>query len=236
MNKVSTIARKEVAWYFNTPVGYVLLGLFGALANFLALRDIFLRQQADLSGLFTVLPWLLLVFAAAAAARSVAEERKNGTLEVLLSLPITETDIILGKFWGLGMFGLLVLGSTLPTVVIVALLGKPDFGIIFAGYLGGALLVWALLAVGEFISALSTNQAAAVFTALVVFFLLLIIGSPLITDQMPVALRSVFFFVSPAARFESIARGVIELRDVVYFLSLTAGFLYLSVEVLKRRN
>lgn len=236
MNKILTIAKKEFAWYFNTPVGYVLLGLFGALGNFLAVRDIFLRGQADLYALFVFLPWLLMILAAAVSARAIAEEKKTGTFEVLLTLPVTNTEVILGKLGGLGMLGLLGVLTTLPTVGIIFALGNPDGGIIAAGYLAAFLLILSLMSIGVFLSTLTENQVGAVFTSLVVFFLIMIIGSPLITDQAPRFLRGVFFFISPSARYENMAKGVVDLRDIVYFISIIAGFLYLSVEILKRNN
>lgn len=236
MRKILTIARKELAWYFNTPVGYVLLGLFAALTNFLAVRDIFLRNQASVQALFTFLPWLLMVLVAAVAMRAVAEEKKSQTLEVLLTLPVTEAEVILGKFGGLGILGIFALVTTLPTAGVVVVLGKPDVWVIAAGYLAALLLGLALVSLGIFISTISTNQVAAVFSALTVFFLIMIIGSPLITDQVPRFVRGAFFFISPIARYENIARGVVDVRDLVYFVSLMVGFLYLSVEMLKRRN
>ena len=232
MNKVLTIARKEIAWYFNTPVGYVLLGLFAGLANFLAVRDIFLRRQASLSALFVFLPWLFLVLVAAVSMRAIAEEKKTGTLEVLLTLPITKREVILGKFLGLGVFGLLGILTTLPTMGVVVSLGNPDLGLIFAGYLAAMLLMLSLLAIGLYLSTIAKNQVGAVFTTMVVFFLIMVIGSPLITDQAPRFMRSVFFFISPVARYENMVRGVVDLRDFVYFISVVVGFIYLSVEAL----
>jgi ABC-2 type transport system permease protein len=236
MQKILTIAKKELGWYFNTPVGYVLLGLFAALANFLVVRDVLLRQQADLSALFVLLPWLLMVLIAAVCARAIAEEKKSGTLEVLLTLPIKKSELILGKFLGLGIFGLIAILTTLPVVGIVALLGNPDIGVIIAGYLASFLFALSLLSIGIFISTTSTNQVAAVFISIIVFFVIMVIGNPIITDQVPRVARNAFFFISPVARYESMARGVVDLRDVVYFASVVMGFLYLSVETLKRSN
>lgn len=234
MSRILTITRKELTWYFNTPVGYVLLGLFAALANFLVVRDIFLRGQANLSALFVFLPWLLLVFVAAVSMRAIAEEKKSGTLEVLLTLPITKTEVILGKFVGLGVFSVVALAATIPIPALLYALGSPDGGVILAGYLASLLLALALLSIGVFVSTISTNQVAAVFTALVVFFLIMVVGSPLITDQVPRVVRSIFFFISPIARYENMTRGVLDVRDLVYFVSVLVGFLYLSVEMLKR--
>lgn len=236
MRKVLTIAKKEVIWYFNNPVGYVLLGLFAALANFLVVRDIFLRNQASAQALFTFLPWLLMVLVAAVAMRAIAEEKKSQTLEVLLTLPVTETQVTIGKFIGLGLFLASALISVLPVPITLFALGAPDVGIIVAGLLAVLLLSLTLLTIGLFISTVSKNQVGAVFTALVVFFLIMVIGSPVITDQVPRFARSVFFFISPIARFENMARGVVDARDVVYFVSIMVGFLYLSVETLKRRT
>lgn len=236
MRKILVIAKKEFIWYFNTPVGYVLLGLFAALTNFLAIRDVFLSKQASSQALFVFLPWLLMVLVAAVAMRAIAEEKKSQTLEILLTLPITGTEVILGKFVGLGFFVLITIASVLPVPITLLALGEPDIGIIIAGLLAAMLLALTLLTIGLFISAVSKNQVGAVFTALVAFFLILVIGSPLITEQVPRFMRSVFFLVSPIARYENMARGVVDVRDLVYFVSVMAGFLYLSVETLKRRS
>lgn len=236
MNKIFIIAKKELAWYFNNPAGYVLLGLFAALSNFLAIRDILLRNQATIDALSLILPWLALVLVAVVAMRSIAEERKNGTLEILLTLPLSQGEIILGKFFGLGMFMLTAIITVLPIPLTLTVFGRPDWGIIIAGLLAILFFVLTLLTIGLFISSITQDQVAAVFTSLVVFFLIMVIGTALITDQVPKFMREAFFFISPIARYQNMARGVIDFRDVVYFLSLIGGFLYLSIEVLKRER
>jgi len=234
MKNIKTIAKKELSYYFNTPVGYIILGILGALVNFLAIRDILIRGQVDLTPIFSIFPWLLLIVIAVISARTIAEEKKTGTFEVLLTLPVKLEEIIMGKFVGLKIFSSLAVLTILPTIIAVFVLGKPDPGVVVASLLAAFLYAQTLSAIGIYISASSKNTLAAVFVTIITFFLVMIIGSPLITDQFPRVFQSVFFFVSPVARYQNMAKGVIDLRDVVYFVSTIAAFLYLSVQKLKR--
>ena len=236
MKNIKTIAKKELSFYFNTPTGFIILGIFGALINFLAIRDILIRDQADLMPIFSILPWLLLVVVAVISARSFAEEKKSGTFEVLMTLPLKLQEIVLGKFAGLKMLSGLTVLSLLPTIIAVFILGKPDPGVIFASLLAAFLFAQILIAIGMYISTTSKNTLSAVFVSIIVFFIVMIIGSPLITDQFPRIFRGIFFFISPMARYQNMAQGVIDLKDVIYFISVIAAFLYLSIEQLKRNR
>ena len=236
MNNIKTIAKKELSFYFNTPTGFVILGVFGALVNFLAIRDILLREQADLTPIFSILPWLLLVVVSVISARSFAQERKDGTMEILLTLPIKLEEIVIGKFIGLKIFSFLAILTMLPTTILLFALGRPDPGVIIASYIAAILFAQTLAAIGIYISATSKNTVTAVFVSVIVFFVAVIIGTPIITDQFPRLVRSAFFFISPVSRYQNMARGVLDLRDIVYFLSVIGGFLYLTIERLKRNR
>jgi ABC-2 type transport system permease protein len=238
MNRIRSVALRELRAYFNSPIAYVFLLAFvgAALFTFFNANAFFARGQADLRGLFQAIPLLTLLLVPALTMRLWAEEAKTGTLELLLTLPAKDIELVIGKFlasWILLLVGLLL---TLPLALSVAFLGRLDWGPVVGGYVGALLLGAAYLAVGQFVSALTENQILAFILAFVVCLVLYGVGTELFaglfSDRTAAVLRS----LGTGSRFDSIARGVIDLRDMLYYLSLTFFFTALSVAALRARR
>ncbi len=235
MSRVKAVALRELRSYFNSPIAYVFLLVFvgAALFTFFNVQAFFARGQADLRGLFEAVPLLMLLLVPALTMRLWAEEAKSGTIELLLTLPAKDVELVAGKFlasWALLAVGLTI---TLPLAMTVSTLGNLDWGPVLGGYLGALLLGAAYLAVGQFVSALTQNQILAFILALLVCVLLYGVGSEAVTglfsDRAATALRA----LGTGSRFSSIARGVVDLRDLLYYASLTLFFLGLSVSALR---
>jgi ABC-2 type transport system permease protein len=235
------VARREFAAYFATPVATVFLVIFLVLAGALTftLGGFFTRGQADLLPFFNLLPWLFLFLIPALAMRLWAEERRSGTIELLLTLPVTPAEAVLGKFLAAWGFAGVALALTFPLVLTVNWLGAPDNGAILAGYLGGFLLAGAFLALGAAASALTRNQVIAFVLALAGGFLFVAAGTPVVGDflsaQWPV-LAETARALSLGARFEGFARGVIAAPDLVFFASFIGFFLFLNAAILELRR
>ena len=228
MHSTLVINRRELASYFATPLAYVFIVIFLALAGTLAffLGGFFERGQDDLQPLFNFLPWLYLVLIPALAMRLWAEERKSGTIELFLTLPISIGAAVIGKFLAAWEFAFIPLILTFPFWITVNYLGHPDNGVVIASYVGAQLMAGAFLAVGGALSALSKNQVIAFVITAAVCFLLTVSGSPIVLGFLKgwapqVVLDTVASF-SVLTHFNSIVRGVLDLRDVVFFLSVIA--------------
>ncbi len=238
LRHVRTVAGREMRAYFNSPIAYVFLLVFAgsALFTFFNINAFFSRGQADLRGLFNAVPLLTLFLVPALTMRLWAEEAKLGTMEVLLTLPVRDQELVAGKFlasWALLGVGLAL---TLPLALTVEALGNLDWGPVMGGYLGALLLGAAYLAVGQFVSALTENQILAFILALVVCLALYGLGAEgfagLFSDRTASLLRA----AGTGSRFESIARGVVDLRDFLYYASLTMFFLVSSVAALRAKR
>ncbi len=229
---------RELKSYFATPVAYIFIVIFLALAGTLTffVGDFFGRGQADLSTFFAFHPWLYLLLIPAVAMRLWAEERKSGTIELLLTLPITLTQAVIAKFLAAWAFIAIALAATFPMWLTVAWLGRPDHGVILAGYLGSLIMAGAYLAIGSAMSALTKSQAIAFVLAAAVCFLFTASGSPLslglLSDWLPAGLLEALTSFGFLVHFNAIMRGVIDLRDVVFFGSTIVFFLYVNVVVL----
>src|SRR3989338_3506893 len=172
--KIKTIIKKELAWYFNNPGGFVLIALFIGFGNFLFFRDLFINGNATLLPSFQTVPWLLIFLTAGIAMRSFAEEKRNGTFEVLVSLPLTEWELVLGKFLTAFIIVFTCFFGSLTLPLTLIFLSKPDLGTILSGYVGLLLFSAALLSIGIFISTLTKNQVVSLISTLLVFFLLIV--------------------------------------------------------------
>src|SRR5499433_1617400 len=226
------IARREFAAYFSSPLATTFLIVFVALTGAFAfyVGGFFDRGQADLAPFFQYHPWLYLLLVPAVAMRLWAEERKSGTIELLMTLPISPWEAILGKFlaaWGFIGVALLL---TLPMWITVNVLGSPDNGVILAGYVGSFLMAGAFLAVGSCISALTKNQVIAFIVAATLCFLLVMSGLELVLNVLrawaPGFLVSAVSSMSFLSHFDRIAKGVLDLSSLVFYLSLIAFALF----------
>ncbi len=240
MTGLSVIVRRELYSYFATPVAYVFVAIFLMLAGIFTFYpgQFFERGQADLVSFFNYLPWLFLVLVPAVAMRLWAEERRSGTVELLMTLPLNPSVVVLGKFLGAWLFIGLALALTFPLWITVNFLGQPDNGVILATYLGGWLMAGGFLAIGSCLSALTRNQVVAFILTLVVGFLFVVSGFPMVQDAFvgwgPVWLLDGLSAISFLAHFDAIGRGVIDWRNLLYFLLVIAVWLLATVQVLKR--
>jgi ABC-2 type transport system permease protein len=225
------ICRRELGGYFATPLAYVFIVIFLVLAGVLTffVGDFFERGQADLQVFFTFHPWLYLVLIPAVSMRLWAEERNSGTIELFLTLPIRLSEAVLGKFLAAWLFIGIALALTFPFWLTVRFLGEPDNGVILASYIGSWLMAGAILAIGAAVSAATKNQVIAFVVSAAIVFVLIAAGTPtvlgLFQGWAPEALIHAVAGASLFGHFTAVTRGVLDLRDLFYFLSLIAAFL-----------
>jgi ABC-2 type transport system permease protein len=238
MSNVRAVFRRELRSYFSTPLAYVFIVIFLMLMGTFTfyLGGFYERGQADLRPFFNYHPWLYLFLVPALAMRLWAEERKSGTIELLLTLPITPWQAVLGKFLAAWVFAGIALLLTFPIWITVNYLGDPDNGVILAGYVGSFLMAGGFLAIGSFVSACTRNQVIAFVITVVVCFGFLLAGFPLVLDLFsgwaPQALVDGIASLSFLTHFANLSRGVLELRDLVYFALVIGAFLYATTIVL----
>lgn len=231
MRNIGIIFRRELASYFATPLAYIFIVIFLVLAGALAffLGNFFERGQADLQAFFTFHPWLYLVLIPALSMRLWAEERKSGTVELFLTLPISMAQAVLGKFLAAWAFAGIALALTFPFWITVNYLGAPDNGVILASYVGSFLMAGAFLAIGACLSALTKNQVIAFVITAAACFLFTVSGSPIVLGPLqgwaPEAVLQAVASFSFLTHFSAIMRGVIDARDALFFLSVIGVFL-----------
>jgi ABC-2 type transport system permease protein len=231
MRSIGTIFRRELASYFATPLAYVFIVIFLVLAGALTffLGDFFERGQADLQPFFSFHPWLYLVLIPALSMRLWAEERRSGTIELFLTLPVRLSEAVLGKFLAAWCFAGIALALTFPFWITVNILGQPDNGVILASYFGSWLMAGAILAIGAAISALTKSQVIAFVLTAAAVFVLTVAGTSVVIDIVrgwaPQGVIRVVAAASLYGHFNTITRGVLDLRDIVYFVSIIAAFL-----------
>jgi ABC-2 type transport system permease protein len=236
--------RREFASYFATPLALVFIVIFLALAGLFTffLGGFYERGQADLAPFFNYHPWLYLFLMPALSMRLWAEERKSGTIELLMTLPITPWQAVIGKYLAAWAVAGLALVLTFPVWITVNYLGHPDNGVILASYIGSFLMAGAYMSIGACISATTKNQVIAFVVSVAVCFLFTVSGAPLVIDFFrawaPIALVNAISSFSFLTHFTSIMQGVIDLRDLIFFFSLIALFLTANIVVvdLKRAS
>jgi ABC-2 type transport system permease protein len=238
MNGVTAVLKRELASYFATPVAYVFIVIFLVLASTFTfyLGNFYERGQADLASFFTFHPWLFLFLVPALSMRLWAEERKSGSIELLMTLPIDVWQAVLGKFLAAWVFTGIAIALTFPIWITVNYLGDPDNGVILAAYIGSLLMAGGFLAVGSCISAATKNQVIAFILSVVACFVLLLAGFELVLDVFsgwaPQAVVDAVASLSFLTHFTNISKGVIDLRDLIYFALLIAACLYANTIVL----
>jgi gliding motility-associated transport system permease protein len=242
LRATAVIAKREFAAYFATPLAAVFLTIFVALTGAFAfyVGGFFERGQADLSTFFAFHPWLYLLLVPAVAMRLWAEERKSGTIELLMTLPISPWEAVLGKFLAAWAFVGLALVLTFPIWITVNLLGSPDNGVILASYLGSFLMAGAFLAIGSFVSALTKNQVIAFILAATICFLFVMSGVDLVQNTLqawaPGIVAAAVSSMSFLTQFEQITRGVIEAPTLVLFASIIVFALFANVIAIDQKK
>lgn len=227
---------KEFRSYFNSPIAYIFIISFLIITNWLFFKSFFILGQATMRMYFNYLPWLFLFFAPAITMRMWSEEMKLGTLETLMTLPVRDIDLIVGKFFA--SYGLLVLTILLTFTIpmTVAALGNPDDGPIVGGYLGAILMGGAYIAIGLFVSSLTENQIVAFIIAISICFGMLIVGEDFVLMAIPPSIAPILDFIGLGTHFDSIGRGVLDSRDFLYYLSVIGIFLFLNVRTIQSRK
>jgi len=242
MHNTYIIAKREFQAYFATPVAYVFLVIFLAMTGSFAffLGEFFTRGQADLASFFSYHPWLYLALIPAISMRLWAEERNSGTIELLMTLPISSTEAVVGKFLAAWAFTAIALALTFPMWVTVNVLGDPDNGVIIASYMGSFFMGGAFLAIGACLSAVTKSQVIAFIMSATVCFLFTMSGLDLVLNFFrvwaPDVLVEAIASFSFLTHFQAVTNGVIDLRDAVFFLSLIAFWLFANVIVVDMKK
>jgi ABC-2 type transport system permease protein len=231
MRNVGIIMRRELASYFATPIAYVFIIIFLALSSYFTfyIGGFYERGQADLAPFFNFHPWLYLFLIPAISMKLWAEERNSGSIELLMTQPLTLWEAVLGKFLAAWIFTCIALALTFPLWITVNYLGRPDNGAIVAAYIGSLLMAGGFLAIGSCISALTRHQVIAFIVTVVVCFIFLLLGfSPvlaLLHDVIPEGMLNAIASLSLLTHFSTIEKGVIDIRDLLYFGMLIGLFL-----------
>ena len=239
MNLVWTIAKRELGGYFTSPVAYVFLVIFLLLAGFFTFTAgaFFERGEAGLGAFFAWHPWLYLILVPAVGMRLWSEERRAGTIELLLTMPVTTAQAIIGKFLASWLFLALALALTFPVIITANVLGDPDNGVIFTGYIGSLMLAGAYLAVSCMTSAMTRNQVVAFILSVVLCLFLILAGFSPVTDLMvrwasPAFIDTVAAF-SVMTHFDGFQKGVIDSRDLLFFLSVIGFALFATGAIIR---
>jgi len=236
------IIKRELAGYFGSPVAYVFIVIFLLLCGFFtfSVSRFYEFGQADLRAFFQWHPWIFLFLVPAAGMRLWAEERRIGTIELILTLPLTLTEVILGKFLASWLFVGIALFLTFPLILTVTYLGDPDLGAVFCGYFGSFLMAGAYLSVASMTSSLTRNQVISFILSVVICLFLVLSGWPPVTDILsgwsPLWLVDVISGFSFMPHFTSMERGVLDLRDLIYFVSVIFFMLFSNGVILQNRK
>ncbi len=238
MHNIKAIMKRELHGYFSTPVAYVFIVIFLFMTGIFTfyVGSFYERNQADLEPFFNFHPWLYLFLLPAIAMRLWSEERKTGTIELLMTLPVTVADAVVGKFLAAWIFSAVALALTFPIWITVNYLGEPDNAVILSAYIGSLLMAGGFLAIGSCVSALTRSQVIAFVIGAAICFLFVLSGFPMVLNLFqawaPQALIDAIASFSFLTHFSSISKGVIDLRDLVYFVVLILFWLYATVVVI----
>ncbi|MFW5704077.1 MAG: ABC transporter permease subunit [Patescibacteria group bacterium] len=227
---------KELRYYLDNPVGYIIIGLFAVLANFFFVKDIFVVGSASMRPFFELIPWLFLVFVPALSMRMIAEERRSNTIETLLALPVSELQIVLAKF--LTLIALISIGLMLTLGLPIALVAVSDLYVpeLLIGYLGLILCGGLFAAVSLFFSSLTRNQVVAFLSSIVVLFFFLVMSTDVIATVIPRAVMNVLQLFDPFTYLRMFFKGLLDIRAVIYFFSFSILLLLITVINVEKRS
>lgn len=242
MNLIKPVFKRELRSYFATPIAYVFIVIFLILSGVFAFYfgGFYERGQADLTSFFEFHPWLYLFLVPAIAMRLWSEERESGNIELLMTLPVSKLDLVIGKFLAAWAFIGIALLLTFPIVISVNYLGDPDNGLVVASYLGSFLMAGGFLAIGSCISAATKNQVIAFIITVVICFLFLLAGFPVVLNFFKIFVPQVFVdaiaSTSFLTHFDSIKKGVLDLGDILFFALMVAVWLYATSIVIDMKK
>jgi ABC-2 type transport system permease protein len=234
MSPALVISRREIRTYFNSPVAYIVVTVFTGITGYLFFTQLFLEKQAELRQLFSFMPFLFMFMVPAITMRLLADERSSGTLELLSTMPVRDWEVVLGKFLAALALVCTAVGLTLVFAITVKTLGPLDRGPAIGGYIGLVLMSGAYVAIGVMCSAFTRNSIIAFIASFGISFALYLFGR--LTQFMPTSLQPLVAFLSIDGHFDNIGRGVIDTRDVLYYLSVIATCLLLATTSLESRR
>jgi len=238
---MKALFKKELLFYFNSPLGYISIVLFGVFANFMFVKDIFVYGSAPLRPFFEIVPWLFMIFIPALTMRLIAEEKRTNTIEVLMSMPISEMQIVISKWLStvlmVGVGLILTMGLPISMYLLTKQVGVrlylPE---VFVGYFGLILLASAYISISLFFSSITKNQIVAFLTSALVIFFLMIFSTDFAASILPKLLQNYLNYLSPTTQLDSLIKGVLDLRSIFYFVSVDALFIFLTVIGLENRQ
>jgi ABC-2 type transport system permease protein len=234
MSPALVISRREIRTYFNSPVAYIVVTVFTIITGYLFFTQLFIEKQAEMRSFFGLMPLLFMFVAPALTMRLLADEKSTGTLELLITLPVRDWEVVLGKFLAAMALLCTALGLTLVFAFTVKALGPLDRGPAIGGYLGLVLMGGAYIAIGVMTSSFTRNSIVSFILAFAITFVLYLFGR--LTQFAPPSLQGLFSFLSIDSHFENISRGVIDSRDVIYYLSVIGVTLLVATLSLESRR
>jgi ABC-2 type transport system permease protein len=234
MSPALVISRREIRTYFNSPVAYIVVTVFTIITGYLFFTQLFLEKQAEMRGFFGIMPLLFTFLIPAITMRLLADEKGSGTLELLITMPVRDWEVVVGKF--LAAMALLVasLGLTLAFVITVRLMGPLDRGPTIGGYIGLLLMGGSYVAIGVMCSSFTRNSIVAFIVAFAISFALFLFAR--LTQFVPESIQPLISFLSTEGHFENVSRGVVDSRDVIYYLSLMGVCLLVATTSLESRK
>jgi ABC-2 type transport system permease protein len=234
MTPALVISRREIRTYFNSPVAYIVVPVFVIITGYLFFTQLFLEKQADMRGFFNIMPLLFMFMIPAITMRLLADEKSSGTLELLITMPVRDWEVVVGKFLAAMALLCTAIGLTLVFAITVKSLGPLDRGPAIGGYLGLVLMGGAYIAIGVMASALTRNSIVSFIVAFAISFALYLLGR--LTQFLPQSLQKLVAFLSIDGHFENIGRGVVDSRDVIYYLSVMTVCLLIATLSLESRR
>lgn len=233
---MKSLFKKELSFYFNNPIGYIIAVLFAVFAQFLFVKDLFLRGDSSMRPFFDLVPWLFLIFVPALSMRMFAEEKRTNTIEVLLSLPINELAIVGAKFCALLFFGAVSLALTVSTPILLSIIGKPTLSEIAVAYGGSVMLLAAFISLSLFFSSLTKNQIIAFLSSVIVIFVLILLGTDFFASFIPRFFQEYLTAFSPISHYDSFLKGLVDVRSVFYFVSFAGLFIFMTMVSVEKRD
>ncbi|HEX3901584.1 MAG TPA: ABC transporter permease subunit [Polyangia bacterium] len=234
MTPALVISRREIRSYFNSPVAYIVVPVFVVLTGYLFFTQLFMEKQADMRGFFNIMPLLFMFLIPAITMRLLADERSSGTLELLITMPVRDWEVVVGKFLAAMALLCTAIGLTLAFAITVKSLGPLDRGPTIGGYLGLVLMGGAYVAIGVMASSLTRNSIVSFIVAFAISFALYLLGK--LTQFLPESWQKLVAYLSIDGHFENIGRGVVDTRDVIYYLSVMTVSLLVATLALDSRR
>jgi ABC-2 type transport system permease protein len=234
MTPALVISRREIRTYFNSPVAYIVVPVFVIITGYLFFTQLFLEKQADMRGFFNIMPLLFMFMIPAITMRLLADEKSSGTLELLITMPVRDSEVVIGKFLAAMALLCTAIGLTLVFAITVKSLGPLDRGPTIGGYLGLVLMGGAYVSIGVMASALTRNSIVSFIVAFAISFALYLLGR--LTQFLPQALQKLVAYLSIDGHFENIGRGVIDTRDLIYYFSVMVVCLLIATLSLESRR